>query len=115
MKPLFALSVWLSVAGAFASDLDFTLINKTARSFEGVYITASANKDWDANILRDGKVLAAGDQVEVRFKRDEKSATWDLNLVDDQGLSITFDDIKLTNADTVTLTDVKGKVTAEIE
>jgi hypothetical protein len=115
MKPLFALFVWLSVAGAFASDLDFTLINKTARSFEGVYITASDNKDWDANILRDGKVLAAGDQVEVRFRRDEKSATWDLNLVDDQGLSITFDDIKLTNADTVTLTDVKGKVTAEIE
>ena len=115
MKPLFVLFAWLSVAGAIASDLDFTLINKTTRSFEGIYITASDNKDWDANILRDGKVLAVGDQVEVRFKRDEKSATWDLNLVDDQGLSITFDDIKLTNADTVTLTDVKGKVTAEIE
>ena len=43
-----------------ASDLDFMLINKTARSFEGVYITASDNKDWDANILRDGKVLATG-------------------------------------------------------
>jgi hypothetical protein len=115
MKYPFLLCLLLSVTAGVASDLDFTLINKTARSFEGVYITASDNKDWDANILRDGKVLAVGGQIEVRFKRDEKSPTWDLNLVDDQGLSITFDDIKLTNADTVTLTDVKGKITAEIE
>jgi hypothetical protein len=115
MKRPFVLFILLSVTGAVASDLNFTLINKTARSFEGVYITASDNKDWDANILRNGKVLATGGHIEVRFPRDAKSATWDLNLVDDQGLSITLDDVNLTNADTVTLTDVKGKVTAEIE
>ena len=46
----------LSVANAFASDLDFTLVNQTARSFEGLYITASDNKDWDANLLFEGKV-----------------------------------------------------------
>jgi hypothetical protein len=115
MKRPFVLFLLLSVAGAVASDLDFTLINKTARSFEGVYITSSDSKDWDANILRNGKVLAVGGQIEVRFPRDAKSATWDLNLVDDQGVSITFDDVNLTNADMITLTDVKGKVTAEIE
>ena len=115
MKRLIVLFMLLGVAGAFASDLNFMLINKTTRSFEGVYITSSDNKDWDANLLRDGKVLAIGSQIEVRFRRDAKSATWDLNLVDDQGLSITFDDVNLTNADTVTLTDAKGKVTAEIE
>ena len=110
MKRPFVLFILLSVTGAVASDLNFTLINKTARSFEGVYITASDNKDWDANILRNGKVLATGGDIEVRFPRDAKSATWDLNLVDDQGLSITFDDVNLTNCNTVTLTDVKGKV-----
>jgi hypothetical protein len=115
MKYSFVLFILLSVVGAFASDLDFTLINETTRSFEGVYITASDNKDWDANLLRNGKVLAAGGKIEVRFPREAKSATWDLNLVDDQGLSITFDDVNLTNADTVTLRDVKGKITAEIE
>jgi hypothetical protein len=115
MKRPFVLFLLLSIVSAVGSDLDFTLINKTARSFEGVYITASDNKDWDANILRNGKVLAVGDKVEVRFPRDAKSTTWDLNLVDDQGLSITFDDVNLTNCATVTLTDVKGKVTAEIE
>jgi hypothetical protein len=105
----------LSVANAFASDLDFTLVNQTARSFEGLYITASDNKDWDANILLDGKVLAAGAKIQVRFKNDAKSETWDLNLVDDEGLSVTFDKVKLAGVDTVTLKDINGKITAEIE
>jgi hypothetical protein len=105
----------LGVANAFASDLDFTLVNQTARSFEGIYITDANNKDWDANLLVDGKVLAAGGKIQVRFKSDAKSETWDFNLVDDEGLSVTFDKVKLAGVDTVTLKDVNGKITAEIE
>ena len=115
MKFPFFLFILLGAANAFASDLDFTLINQTARSFEGVYITASDNKDWDANLLLNGKALTGGGKIDVRFKRDAKSETWDLNLVDDQGLSVTFDHVKLTNVDTITLKDVNGKITAEIE
>ena len=105
----------LSVANAFASDLDFTLVNQTARSFEGLYVTASDNKDWDANLLLDGKVLAAGGKIQVRLKNDARSEIWDLNLVDDEGLSVTFDKVKLAGVDTVTLKDVNGKITAEIK
>jgi hypothetical protein len=105
----------LTVANAFASDLDFTLVNHTGRSFEGLYVTASDNKDWDANILLDGKVLTAGGSVQVRFKNDAKSETWDFNLVDDEGLSVTFEKVKLAGVDTVTLKDVNGQITAEIE
>jgi hypothetical protein len=111
----FLVVLFLSIAGAFANDLDFTLVNQTARSFEGLYITASDNKDWDANILLNGKVLVAGEKIQVRFKNDAKSATWDFNLVDDEGLSVTFDKVKLTGVDTVTLKDVNGTITAEIE
>jgi len=105
----------LTLTSAFANDLDFTLVNQTGRSFEGLYITASDNKDWDANILLDGKVLAAGRKISVRFKNDAKSETWDFNLVDDEGLSVTFDKVKLAGVDTVTLKDVNGTITAEIE
>ena len=105
----------LSIANVFATDLDFTLVNQTGRSFEGLYITASDNKDWDANILLDGKVLAAGEKISVRFKNDAKSETWDFNLVDDEGLSVTFDKVKLAGVDTVTLKDLNGTITAEIE
>ena len=105
----------LIIANAFANDLDFTLVNQTGRSFEGLYITASANKDWDANILLDGKVLTAGAKISVRFKNDAKSETWDFNLVDDEGLVVTFDKVSLAGVDTVTLKDVNGTITAEIE
>src|SRR5260370_13393413 len=105
----------LSAANAFASDLDFTLVNQTGRSFEGLYITGSDNKDWDANILLDGKVLSAGESIQVRFKNDAKSETWDFNLVDDEGLSVTFEKGKLAGVDTVTLKDVNGEITADIE
>ena len=116
MKSRFFLFILLvSVANAFASDLDFTLVNQTGRSFEGLYITASDNKDWDANILLDGKVLSAGGSIQVRFKNDAKSETWDFNLVDDEGLSVTFEKVKLAGVDTVTLKDVNGQITAEIE
>ena len=116
MKLRFVLAiVLLSVANAFANDLDFTLVNQTGRSFEGLYITASDNKDWDANILLDGKVLSAGGSTQVRFKNDANSETWDFNLVDDEGLSVTFEKVKLAGVDTVTLKDINGKITAEIE
>jgi hypothetical protein len=115
MKLPFFLFILLSIANVFASDLDFTLVNQTGRSFEGLYITASDNKDWDANLLLNGKVLAAGGKIQVRFKNDAKSETWDFNLVDDEGLSVTFDKVNLAGVDTVTLKDVNGKITAEIE
>src|SRR5262245_51662730 len=111
----FLLILLLSVANAFANDLDFTLVNQTGRSFEGLYITASDNKDWDANILLDGKVLAAGGKISVRFKNDAKSEAWDFNLVDDEGLVVTFNKVNLEGADTVTLKEVKGEITADIE
>jgi hypothetical protein len=105
----------LGVANTFASDLDFTLVNQTARSFEGLYITAADNKDWNANILVNGKVLVAGGKIRVRFKSDANSETWDFNLVDDEGLSVTFKKVDLAGVDTVTLKDVNGKITAEVE
>src|SRR6476659_1545235 len=109
------LLILLSTVNAVASDLDFTLVNQTSRSFEGLYITVSDNKDWDANLLLDGKVLAAGGKIQVRFKRDAKSEFWDFNLVDDEGLSVTFNKLKLAGVDSVTLKDVNGQISAEIE
>ena len=115
MKFRVFLFILLSIANALASDLDFTLVNETSRSFEGLYITAPDNRNWDANLLLNGKVLAAAGKIRVRFKNDAKPETWDFNLVDDEGLSVTFDRVELAGVDTVTLKDVNGKITAEIE
>jgi hypothetical protein len=115
MKFTLAVLILSVVANALANDLDFTLVNQTGRSFEGLYVTASDNKDWDANLLPDGNALAAGGRIRVRFKNDAKSEIWDFNLVDDEGLSVTFNKVRLTDVDTITLKDLGGKVTAEIE
>jgi hypothetical protein len=100
--PFLVIILLLSIANAFANDLDFTLVNQTGRSFEGLYITSTDNKDWDANLLINGEVLVAGGKIRVRFKRDAKSPTWDFNLVDNEGLSVTFSKVRLTGVDTVT-------------
>ena len=70
----------------------------------GTQISFSTEKCW-----------LLGERSSVRFKNDAKSETWDFNLVDDEGLSVTFDKVKLAGVDTVTLKDVNGKITAEIE
>jgi hypothetical protein len=105
----------LGLGRAMASDLDFTLVNDTNRSFEAVYLSATSNKDWNGNLLPDGKPLAAHGQIAVLFKGDAKSPTWDLNVVDSDGLAVEFKALKLTGEDTVTLKTEDGKITAVVE
>lgn len=105
-----------TLGSAFAgSDLDFTLSNETNRSFEAVYISSSRDKDWDGNILPNKQVLKAGGQLVVRFAKTDTSPTWDLRIVDGDGLSVTFEDVNLAGKDKVTLKEVGGKVKAEVE
>ncbi len=102
-------------ASALASDLDFTLVNKTKRSFEAVYVSTVGNKDWDGNLLADGKALAAGGQISIKFERREKAPAWDIDVVDSDGLAVRFDRVKLADVETVTLKEIAGKITAVIE
>jgi len=53
--------------------------------------------------------------IRVRFKNDAKSEFLDFNLEDDEELSVTFNKIDLAGVNTITLKDVNGKITAEIE
>ena len=115
MKFLFVLIALAGLGTAAASDLDFTLVNKTPRSFEAVYVSATGNKDWDGNLLPDGKALGAGERLAVKFSAKEKSPTWDLNVVDADGLAVRFDKVDLEGVDTVTLKLIDGKVTAVVE
>ena len=98
-----------------ASDLDFILVNNTSRTFEALYVTNRDNKDWDGNLLAEGKVLPAGGKITVKFSSTAKDPTWDINVVDDDSLAVRFDAIKLAGVDKITLKETKGKVTAEVE
>jgi len=118
MKSLLTLLVTiglLGIAHAAPSDLDFTLTNETDHTFEAVYLSATSDHDWNGNLLPDGHVLAAHGSIVVRFGRNETAPTWDLRVVDDKGLSVTFDDIDLAHKDKVILKTVNGKMTADVE
>lgn len=110
-----ALFLLLMAGSALASDLDFVLRNATGRSFEAVYISASTNKDWDGNILPNGKALEAGGKVSVRFPGNPEAEHWDFNVVDDEGLVVRFEGVKLAGADQITLVEKDGKIIAEVE
>lgn len=115
MKSFLVFLFLFSLGKITAADLDFTLSNETNRSFEGVYLSASNDADWDGNLLAKGRVLKAGGKIDVRFDRNADSPTWDLRVVDDEGLSVTFHTVKLEGAQKLTLKTVNGKITAEVE
>ncbi len=105
----------LALGQAHASDLDFQLSNQTDRSFEAIYITASKDADWSGNLLKNNQILATKQTITVGFDPSEKSATWDVKVVDDEGISVTFKEVNLINVDKITLGSAKGKYTAEVE
>lgn len=106
----------LALAGsALASDLDFVLVNQTARDYEAVYITAGRDKDWNGNLFANGYVLAPGASVTVKFPGSARGEKWDIKIVDDAGLSVSLDDVNLAGADKVTLKEKNGKIFAVVE
>lgn len=115
MKTFLFLFTVFALSSVQASDLDFVLVNKTDRTFEALYVTNPANKDWDGNLLPEGKVLPAGGKITVKFSSTATDPTWDINVVDDGRIAVRFDAIKLAGVDKITLKETKGKVTAEVE
>ena len=115
MKTLFAILLLIGMSSAWAIDPDFILVNKTNRTFEGVYITALADKDWNGNLLANGEVLKPGSHVKVTFPKPSPQMEWDLNIVDDAGLSVEFHKLNLKHVEKVDLVDQDGKVQAVVK
>lgn len=113
-KSLLLLSL-LGLGSAVASDLNFTLVNETSRSFEAVYVSAADDADWDGNVLPDGGVLAVDGKLAVKFQGAPKSAKWDLKVVDSDGVAVTFEDVNLIDVESITLKGEDGKYVAEVE
>ena len=114
-----ALAIMALVAGGaslgFASDLGFELVNKTNRDFEAVYLSVSTDKTWHGNLLAEGRKLDPQETLQVKFPAGETAPAWDINIVDAEGLSVVFDDVKLVGVKRVTLTESDGKISADVE
>jgi pyruvate/2-oxoglutarate dehydrogenase complex dihydrolipoamide acyltransferase (E2) component len=97
-----------------AAAQDFTLVNETGVEIDKVFISPHDKDDWEEDVL--GKdTLPSGQNVEIKFDRDETSAEWDLKVEDKQGNAITWENLNLLKISKLTLHYKDGKATAEAE
>lgn len=103
-----------NVTSAFAGDQDFTVVNKTGVEIYGLYVSPADQDEWGEDIL--GKdTLPAGESTDIEFDAEEKTAKWDLRVLDKEGNSIDWSDLDLTEISKVTLHYENGKATAKVE
>ena len=100
-----------SAAGAAQ---DFTLVNKTGVEIDKVFISPHDADDWEEDILGQD-TLPDGQNVEVKFDRDETAAKWDLRIEDKQGNGIEWENLDLLKVSKLTLHYKDGKGTADVE
>jgi hypothetical protein len=93
---------------------DFMLVNKTGVIIDKLFISPSDTDDWEEDILGQD-VLADGASLDIKFKRSEKAAKWDLKIEDSKGASIEWNDLNLLEIEKITLRYDGKKATAETE
>jgi len=65
---------------AYASDADFTLVNKTGYQVDSVYVGPSKSDDWGKDILGRG-ALADGESVDIAFAHGGSECIFDIKVV----------------------------------
>ena len=93
---------------------DFKLVNKTGVIIDKLFVSPSDVDDWEEDILGQD-VLADGATLDIKFKRAEKAAKWDLKVEDSEGHSIEWTDLNLLEIEKITLKYDGKKATAETE
>ena len=102
----------LGAGRALAGDQDFTVHNSTGVEIHELYVAPHSSKDWEEDIL--GKdTLPDGESQQITFSPKEKTEDWDLKIVDADGNSVEWENLKLTEITDVTLFIKKGKAYAE--
>lgn len=104
----------LARSSARTGTQDFLLVNQTGVVITEVYVSPHSSNDWEEDILgRD--TLAAGASVNVTFSDRDSRSNWDLKIVDEDGDTLEWTNLKLNQISKVTLYWKDGKGWADIE
>lgn len=95
---LFALGV---APAAFAGTQDFTLVNKTGVEIYSLFISESANDEWEEDVLGED-VLPDGERMHVTFS-GRRACLWDMMVTDDDGGNVVWEGIDLCETSVVIL------------
>jgi hypothetical protein len=98
-----AAALFAAFAGtAYASDADFTLVNKTGYQIDDVYVSSSKSDDWGNDIM--GKdALADGEKVDIVFPHGGGKCTFDIKVKYNDGDKAEWDEVNLCDYNTITL------------
>lgn len=111
-----ALSACLVAAPVAAGEQDFVLLNRTGYTIEQVYVSPSAKRSWEEDVLGDD-VLVDGARTTIRFSRAEDACLWDLKAVYDDGETAEWQGFNLCEVSVIAVSydEDTGRTTAEYE
>ena len=92
------------LASSFAGegDLDFTLVNKTGKILDQVYVGPTASEEWGSDIM--GKdVVGEDESVSITFHPKATAKHWDLKIVFQDGSSSVWTNFDLTTIEEITV------------
>ena len=99
---------------ARSGDQDFVLHNATGVEIRQLFVSPTTTNAWQEDVLG-VDTLPDGDSVKVTFDDREKTAHWDLKVVDGKGNSIEWRDLNLIEISEVTLHYKDGKAWADVK
>jgi hypothetical protein len=87
---------------AFASDADFTLVNKTGYQIDDVYVSPAKVDEWGKDIM--GKdALADGEKVDITVPHGDGKCKFDIKVKYNDGDSAEWGDVDLCEYNAITL------------
>lgn len=87
---------------------DFTLINKTGKVLEEVYVGPTASEEWGDDVMGQDTVPEDA-SVHITFSPKAKADHWDLKIVFEDGSSSVWTNFDLTTIDEITVSYKDGK------
>jgi hypothetical protein len=92
----------MTAGAAFASDADFTLVNKTGYQIDDVYVSPASSDDWGNDIM--GKdALADGEKVDIVFPHGGKACKFDIKVKYNDGDTAEWTSVDLCEYETISL------------
>lgn len=87
---------------------DFTLINKTGKVLEEVYVGPTASEEWGDDVMGQDTVPEDA-SVHISFSPKAKADHWDLKIVFEDGSSSVWTNFDLTTIEEITVSYKDGK------
>ena len=79
----------LGSAAAQAEDLEFLLINNSTADITGFHVSDPGDDYWSDNLIPEGYVLPAGNEIEVLIADGQDNCNYDIRAVWDDGSEFT--------------------------